>query len=130
MKAAPAQAGRATAEHPQVHRGVRLPIRYSATLLLRGLVIWALARLMVVALNLFIAASARRDLEITRVFTQINPAVLAAWTLALSVALIRVDLYRRHEVALLNNLGVITSHAVALGIVPAVVTEVAMAILR
>lgn len=107
---------------------VAIPTRYSRTLLLRGVVLWAVARLMVLALYLLIAASA--DRETTAAFTQGNPLLLTGWTLALTTVLVRVDLHRRHEVALLNNLGVITSHAVTLGIVPALVLETALTILR
>jgi hypothetical protein len=95
-------------------------------LLLRGTAIWALARLMVRALYMAIAAMA--DAETAAAFTHGNPAVLTGWTLALSVALVLVDLHRRREVTLLNNLGVFTSHAVMLGAVPAVVLESALVI--
>ena len=98
------------------------------TLLVRGWVIWAVARIMGLVLYLLIAASA--DREMAAAFTQGNPVVLMGWTLALTAALVRVDLQRRHEVALLNNLGVFTSHAVTVGVVPALVMETALAILR
>lgn len=106
----------------------RIPLRYSRALLIRGIAIWVLARLMVKALYMVIASSS--DGETAAAFTNGGPLILAAWTLVLSVALVRVDLYRRHEVALLNNLGVITSHAILLGTVPAVVMEIALAIVR
>lgn len=108
----------------------RLPGRYARMLLIRGMAIWVSARLMVLALYVFVAASSRRSPDVAAAFTNGNPLVLAGWALALSAALVRVDLYRRHEVALLNNLGVITSHATLLGTLPAVVMETAMAIVR
>jgi hypothetical protein len=94
--------------------------------LIRGIAIWAFARLLAKALYLVIASSV--DHETATAFTTGSPIILAGWTLVLSAALVRVDLYRRHEVALLNNLGVMTSHAILLGTLPAVVMEVAMAI--
>lgn len=106
----------------------RMPVLYSRTLLLRGAVVWLFARLMVMVLYLFIAAGAPAGTAAA--FTNGNPLVLSGWTLALTVALMRVDLHRRHEVDLLNNLGVITSRAVILGTVPALVMESAMMLLR
>lgn len=109
-------------------RAPAIPTRYSRTLLLRGVVLWAVSRLMVKVLYMFISANAGS--ETTSAFTQGNPLLLTAWTLVLTAALVRLDLYRRHEVALLNNLGVITSHAVAVGTVPALLLETALTILR
>lgn len=109
--------------------GTRLPARYSQALLIRGLAVWILARLAVVALYTFIAASAGGSPEVAA-FTNGSPGILAAWTVVLSAALVRLDLSRRHEVSLLNNLGVLTAHAIILGTLPAVVMEAAMAVLR
>jgi hypothetical protein len=108
---------------------MRIPARYLGTLLIRGMAIWVTSRLMVVALYMFIGASSD-DRETVAAFTQGSPTILAIWTLALSVVLIVFDLHRRHEVMLLNNLGVVTAHAVLLGTVPSVVMETGMAILR
>ena len=108
---------------------MRIPIRYLRTLLIRGTAIWIGSRLMVVALYLFIGASAG-DRETASAFTLGNPVILTIWTMVLSPALMVFDLHRRHEVALLNNLGVITAHAVLLGTVPSVVMETTMALLR
>ena len=108
----------------------RIPVRYLRTLLYRGIAVWLLARVGVEALYRFIAASAGRDSEMAAALTNGSPFILAAWTLVLSAVLMRLDLYRRHEVALLNNLGVLTSHVVLLGTLPAVVLESAMVILR
>ena len=90
--------------------------------------IWILARLSVQALYLVIASSADRDTAAA--FTNGSPIIIAAWTVVLSAALVRLDLYRRHEIALLNNLGVLTAHVIVLGTLPAVVMETAMAALR
>jgi hypothetical protein len=107
---------------------MRMPVRYSRTLLIRGTAVWVMTRLMVLALYALIAAGA--DAEISAAFTQSNPLVLSGWTLALSAAVMLLDLHRRHEIALLGNLGVLVTHAVALGTVPAVVMETALAIVR
>ena len=107
---------------------MRIPIRYFLTLLVRGVAIWLLSRLVVKALYSVIASNA--DSETAAAFTMGNPLILAGWTLVLAATLVRVDLYRRHEISLLNNLGVVTSHAVLLGTLPAVVIETAMAVIR
>ena len=106
----------------------RIPVRYARTLLIRGLVIWVLARIVVHVLYLVIASSA--DSETAAAFTNGSPVIRAIWTLVLSAALVRVDVYRRHEVSLLNNLGVITPHAIFVGTVPTIVIETALAIVR
>ena len=106
----------------------RLPAQYLQTLLVRGAVLWAVARLMAKGLFLFIASSV--DRETAAAFTQGNPFVLTGWTLALTAALVWVDLYRRQEVFLLANLGVIIPHAVLIGTIPAMVMETVWALLR
>lgn len=110
--------------------GTRIPLRYSRTLLIRGMAIWILVRLGVLALYTFIAASGGPSPDVAAAFTYGNPVLVTAWTVVLSAVLVRFDLYRRHEIALLNNLGVLTSHAIALGTLPAVVMECTLAILR
>ncbi len=89
-----------------------------------------LSRLGVEAMHRFIAASAGRDSEMAAALTNGSPIILAVWTLVLSAALMRLDLYRRHEVALMNNLGVLTSHVVLVGTLPAIVMESVMVMLR
>lgn len=106
----------------------RIPVRYARTLLLRGLAIWVLARVFAQALYLAIAASA--DREIAAAFTNGSSLILAIWTLVLSAAIVRIDFYRRHEVVLLHNLGVIIWQAMLMGTLPAVVMETVMAIVR
>ena len=108
---------------------MRIPARYVRTVLLRGLAVWVLSRLGVKVLYMFIGDSAGRDSEMAAALTNGSPVILAAWTLVLSAVLIRFDLYRRHEVALLNNLGVLTTHVVILGALPAAVIETALVIL-
>ena len=92
--------------------------------------VWLLARAGVMALYMFIAASARRSPDVAAAFTNGNAIVLAGWTVVLSAVIVRFDLYRRHEIALLNNLGVLTWHAIVLGTLPAVVMETTLAIVR
>jgi hypothetical protein len=83
---------------------------------------------MVMALYLLVAASV--DRETAAAFTTGNALVEMVWTLALTAALVRLDLSRRREEALLNNLGVITWHAAILGTLPAVSMETALVVLR
>ena len=45
------------------------------------------------------------------------------WTIAVSSTLLLVDLHRRKEFALLHNLGIVTSQAVVVGTVPAIIME-------
>jgi hypothetical protein len=106
----------------------RIPAHYLQALLLRGVVLWAVSRLMAKGLFLFIASSV--DRETAAAFTQGNPFVLTGWTLTLTAALVWVDLYRRQEVFLLANLGVIIPHAVLIGTIPAMVMETVWALLR
>ena len=108
----------------------RIPIRYVRPLLVRGLAVWILSRMGVEALYRFIADSAGGNSEMAGAFTNGSPIILAAWSVVLSATLMRLDLYRRHEVALMNNLGALTSHVVLLGTLPAVAMESALAILR
>jgi hypothetical protein len=103
---------------------VAIPVRYRRTLLLRGVVVWAFARIMVMVLYLLVMASL--DREVAALFIEGNPLVQMAWTLALTATLIRLDLNRRREEFLLNNLGVPTRHAVMLGTMPAVLVETAL----
>ena len=111
-------------------RATRIPVRYVRALLMRGLAVWILSRLGVEALYRFIADSAGRDSEVAAALTNGSPMILAAWTLVLSATLMRLDLYRRQEVALMHNLGIVTSNLILVGVVPAIVMESAMVILR
>ena len=106
----------------------RIPVRYVRSLLLRGVAIWALARVFAKALYVAIAASA--DRETAAAFINGSPLILTGWTLVLSAAIVRIDFSRRHEVVLLNNLGVIIWHAMLVGTLPAVVMETVLAIVR
>jgi hypothetical protein len=101
-----------------------LPARYLRALLLRGVVVWLGARFAVVAL--FAAIRGMADRETAALFTETNPLVLSAWTLGLCATLLHFDLHRRHEVSLLNNLGITTSYAVTMGTGPAMFAELAM----
>jgi hypothetical protein len=76
---------------------------------------------MVVAV--FAAIRGMADPETAALFTETNPLVLAAWTLALCAMLLHFDLHRRHEVSLLNNLGVTSAQAIMVGTTPAVFAE-------
>ena len=113
--------------HTPAVSATRIPGRYARILLLRGLALWLFARLMVMVVYAFMATSYRDTADL---FTQPNPLVMATWTMALSAALVRIDLYRRHEVSLLNNLGVVTVHVVVLGTMPAALMETTLLLLR
>ena len=59
-----------------------------------------------------------------------NNALLPIWVVALSPMLVLFDLHRRREITLLNNLGVTTRFLVAVGGVPSVLFEAAVALLK
>ena len=80
------------------------------TLILRGVVLWFLARVMAFAM-LGVAGAAR------------GSAILPVWALTISAALVQLDLHRRKEMMLLHNLGVSTTQAICIGAVPALVFE-------
>ena len=49
--------------------------------------------------------------------------MLPVWVLAVSASLIHLDLHRRKELMLANNLGVTTVHAMMIGTIPALLFE-------
>ena len=110
---------------------MRIPGRYTRTVLLRGVFLWAAARVGVYVSVAFISSMAMSDMVGSRdLLTGANP-IVSAWTMALSATLMLIDVYRRHEVMLLNNLGVATASVVMLGAVPAIVIEASlMVVLR
>jgi hypothetical protein len=107
----------------RVPGAVRLPRRYARMILIRGLALWILARVMVFAIAMFLATMTRSDVLGAGDLLRGANVVVAAWAIAMSAALVLLDLHRRHEIALLNNLGVTTATAVVLGSVPAAVME-------
>lgn len=68
------------------------------------------------------AFAARSAFEATAVPGN-GDSTLPIWVLVMSVSLMIVDLYRRKELLLLNNLGVATAGAVLVGVSPAIVGE-------
>jgi hypothetical protein len=117
---------RGTLIQSAVLSAVRIPNRYLGTLLVRGAALWALARALIIALAMFIAAAANLDAVSATDIALGTNVVLATWRVIMSAALVLVDLYRRHELALLSNLGVTTASAVALGVIPAGLIEVTL----
>lgn len=97
---------------------LRIPGRVLKTLLLRGTILWLLARLMAAAILGAAADASSR-----------GGKALPAWTLAMSATLLLVDLHRRKELMLLNNLGVFTWHAILVGSIPALVLEASLLII-
>ena len=93
-----------------------VPQKLVRRLLLRGASTWLLARLMGMATLAAVS----------------NPAssLLPAWVLVMTAILTLVDLHRRKEVVLLHNLGIRTSHAVALVTLPAIAAEALLVMLR
>jgi hypothetical protein len=94
----------------------RLPRLYYRTLLIRGAALWLFSR--IIAKAMFAQAAA------------FNPAwaegpnsMLPVWIVVIAGILAVVDLRRRKELVLLNNLGVETSVAIAMSTLPALLLE-------
>ena len=102
---------------------LRLPKRFLRTLLLRGVVLWFLARIMALVVIAWAA-------DVSGVDLSDMSAPLPAWTLPACAALVFVDLRRRKEVVLLHNLGVTTANAVAFGTIPSVLIEATIVLVR
>ena len=95
---------------------MRIPPSLVRVLILRGIVLWFLARLMAIAVLSFARVSG-------------GGALLPVWAMAVSASLVLLDLRRRRELMLLNNLGVATSLAVFIGSIPAILFEGARLVL-
>jgi len=102
---------------------LRFPNRYARTLLLRGVVLWFLARIMALVIIAWAADVSGVDLSDTG-------APLPAWSLPACAALALVDLRRRKELVLLHNLGVHTANAIAVASIPAVLIEATIMLVR
>lgn len=89
----------------------------------RALVTWLLLRLMVLAMS---AAAGRSDEGETLLFFSFAPI---PFVLMMSGLLSEVDVRRRHESALLGNLGVSVSGRVAIAVGAAAAGEIALAVL-
>ena len=94
---------------------MRIPLSYLQHLLLRGSILWLLARLSAAAV---VGGTADFGL------------MLSFWAVAITTALVLVDLHRRREVMLLNNLGVTTQQAIVVSTIPAVILEVLLGLVR
>jgi len=55
---------------------------------------------------------------------------LSFWAVAITTALVVVDLQRRREVMLLHNLGVTTLQAILVSTIPAVILEALIGVVR
>ena len=96
---------------------VKIPPGFQRKLIIRGVAIWLLARLAGLVVIEIWRAMVRDKAMLEGVAVHPVPAVVVA------AALVLVDLHRRKELMLLNNLGIATSHAVFIGSMPALVFE-------
>jgi hypothetical protein len=88
---------------------VPIPPRLLRALLIRGAILWALARVSVI---------------VVFAMAEISPIqLLAFWSVLATSGLLLVDLNRRQELILLHNLGMTTLSAVLVGCSPALVLE-------
>ena len=94
---------------------MRIPLSYLQHLLLRGSILWLLARLSAAAV---VGSTADFGL------------MLSFWAVAITTALVLVDLQRRREVMLLNNLGVTTLQAILVSTIPAVILEALLGVVQ
>ena len=81
--------------------------------MLRGTAAWLFSR--VIAVWTISAAKAQGF--------DVGDELLPLWVIALSPAIVWLDLHRRKEITLLHNLGVTTRYAVAVGSVPSLLLE-------
>ena len=91
---------------------VRFPSVFLRQLLIRGAILWLLVRLMAVAL--------------LRASRQAAEGAVPIWIVAMAASLVLVDLHRRKEIMLLQNLGITTASVVGMATLPAVAFEVAL----
>ena len=105
---------------------MRIPLSYLRHLLLRGTILWVLARLAVLAIG---AAAATNRVPGAEQTVAPGP-ILSFWGIVGTAALVLVDLQRRKELMLLHNLGVTTQHAVLVGMIPAVMIEGFLSVIR
>jgi hypothetical protein len=96
---------------------VRIPPLLLRTLILRGLVLWFLARVMAIVVLAWADISGGSPLQ-------------PVWTLAVAASLVLADLHRRKELLLLHNLGVATAPAIVIGTIPAFLFESALLLWR
>ena len=87
-----------------------MPSLLVRALILRGAALWFFARVMAIAVLSSAGVAG-------------GGVVLPVWTLAVSASLIHIDLHRRKELILLNNIGVGTGNAVFVGSLPALLLE-------
>ena len=93
-------------------------------LLVRAVVMWPLLRLMVLAVMLAESSVSGSPLDAASLFTSFAPI---PFVLVLSGLLSEVDVRRRHESALLGNLGIARKERLAVAIGVAAAGELALA---
>ena len=94
-----------------------IPTKLLRTFLLRGVTLWLLARIMGKAALASVSTS------------EAAGPLLSLWALVMTGSLMLVDLHRRRELALLQNLGVSTFHAVVVATMPALLLEALLVML-
>ena len=92
-------------------------------LLVRAVVMWPLLRLMVLAVMLSESMVSGSPLNAASLFTSFAPI---PFVLVLSGLLSEVDVRRRHEAALLGNLGIARTERLALAVGIAAAAELAL----
>lgn len=102
---------------------MRIPPRFLKHLLVRGVVIWLLARLAAFVVKEAMGSMARTAVQLSDLAVHPGAAIVVA------AALVLADLHRRKETMLLRNLGVATGHAVLIGTIPAFLCEGLRAVL-
>ena len=109
-------AGAASAWNWQLNSRIgSIPARLFRTLLLRGATLWFFARITAKAMLTVVSDAA-------------GP-LIPAWAIVMTAALTLVDLHRRKEVSLLNNLGIATLPAVIVATLPAILMEAVLVML-
>ena len=100
-----------------------IPRQYLTALLLRGVAFWLLSRIMIVMIATFIAAMTRIEMISMDDAMSGTNAIVAMWTILMAATLTILDLRRRNEVSLLNNLGVTAARAVFVATLPSAIVE-------
>ena len=103
-----------------------IPAKLLRHLLVRGTILWVLARLTVLGIGAAATVNRVPGAEQT-----VAPGpIMSFWGVVVTAALVLVDLQRRKELMLLHNLGVTTQHAIVVGAIPAVMIEMLLVTLR
>jgi hypothetical protein len=97
-------------------RILRIPTGLLVALLKRGVAIWIASRL--IAMSVFSMAAAAGGHDFSPMGLVIN-----IWTVVMSTSLVLLDVHRRKELMLLNNLGIRLFVVALVGTIPAAIGE-------